>query len=263
MIPQDTIQKVLSAANITEVVSEFVNLKKKGVNYLGVCPFHNEKTPSMIVSPAKGIFKCFGCGKAGNAISFVMEHEAMTYPEAIEYVAKKYHVEIPKVEMTADELQKRSERDTLFTMNRVAATFYADNLKNHGQAINYLKDRDFDLVDLAKFELGSIATAWGGLLEYMTSLGYNPQQLHKAGLLSKSEQGKYFDRFRDRVMFPYFDLMGHVVGFTGRILDPNPGKNDSKYLNSPETELFHKGRLLYGLFQAKAAIVKEGKAHLV
>lgn len=263
MIPQDTIQKVLSAANITEVVSEFVNLKKKGVNYLGVCPFHNEKTPSMIVSPAKGIFKCFGCGKAGNAISFVMEHEAMTYPEAIEYVAKKYHVEIPKVEMTADELQKRSERDTMFTMNRVAATFYADNLKNHGQAINYLKDREFDLVDLAKFELGSIATAWGGLLEYMSSLGYNPQQLHKAGLLSKSESGKYFDRFRDRVMFPYFDLMGHVVGFTGRILDPNPGKNDSKYLNSPETELFHKGRLLYGLFQAKAAIVKEGKAHLV
>jgi len=263
MIPQDTIQKVLSAANITEVVSEFVNLKKKGVNYLGVCPFHNEKTPSMIVSPAKGIFKCFGCGKAGNAISFVMEHEAMTYPEAIEYVAKKYHVEIPKVEMTADELQKRSERDTMFAMNRVAATFYADNLKNHGQAINYLKDRDFDLVDLSKFELGSIATAWGGLLEHMTSLGYNPQQLHKAGLLSKSDAGKYFDRFRDRVMFPYFDLMGHVVGFTGRILDPNPGKNDSKYLNSPETELFHKGRLLYGLFQAKAAIIKEGKAYLV
>lgn len=263
MIPQDTIQKVLSAANIYEVVSEFVKLKKKGVNYMGVCPFHNEKTPSMVVSPAKGIFKCFGCGKAGNSISFVMEHEAMTYPEAIEYVAKKYHVEIPKVEMTGDELRQRSERDTLYAMNRVAATFYADYLKNHAQAINYLKGREFDLTDLSKFELGSVGTAWDELLKHMSSLGYNPQQLHKAGLLSKSENGKYFDRFRDRVMFPYFDLMGHVVGFTGRLLDPKPTKNDSKYLNSPETEVFHKGKLLYGLYQAKASIVKEGKAHLV
>jgi DNA primase len=293
MIPQETIQRVLDAANIEQVVSEFVSLKKKGVNYLGVCPFHNEKTPSLVVSPAKGIYKCFGCGKSGNAIGFVMEHEKLTYPEAVRYVADKFKVDVPTVEPTPEEKQKSDKREVLFAVNRIAATFFANNLKDDPSAQAYIKSRDFDQTDIDAFELGSVGSNWDDLLKHFAKLGFKPETLYDAGLLSKSDRSrnefgmtkeKYFDRFRERVMFPFYDRMGHVVGFTGRIIDgPSTSSGTgagfteqgevakqvrddykpAKYLNSPETEVFRKGKLLYGLRQAQTEIVRKGRVNLV
>ena len=299
MIPQETIQRVLDAANIQEVISDFVRLRRQGVNYLGVCPFHNEKTPSMVVSPAKGIFKCFGCGMGGNAIKFIQEHEKLSYPEAVEYVAKKFNIEVERIELTDEEKVKRDERETLFALNRIAATFFTEHLKTHLTARNYLTEtRGFDQSDMDRFGMGSIGVAWDELLKHVTGLGYTEKQLYAAGLLGKSEgqgagskeqraesteqgvknreQGvRYYDRFRDRVMFPFYDLMGHVVGFTGRVLEQGAGSKEhgveskeqgvkpAKYLNSPENEVFKKGKILFGLYQAKGAIIKAGKANLV
>ena len=292
MIPQETIQRVLDAANIQEVISDFVRLRRQGVNYLGVCPFHNEKTPSMVVSPAKGIFKCFGCGMGGNAIKFIQEHEKLSYPEAVEYVAKKFNIEVERIELTDEEKVKRDERETLFALNRIAATFFTEHLKTHLTARNYLTEmRGFDQSDMDRFGMGSIGVAWDELLKHVTGLGYTEKQLYAAGLVGKSEgqgagsteqgvknreQGvRYYDRFRDRVMFPFYDLMGHVVGFTGRVLEQGAGSKEhgveskeqgvkpAKYLNSPENEVFKKGKILFGLYQAKGAIIKAGKAYLV
>jgi len=263
MIPENIIQNVLSAASINDVVSDFISLKRKGANYLGVCPFHNERTPSFMVSPAKGIFKCFGCGKSGNSIDFVMEHEAMSFPAAVEYVAKKYHIEIPKLERTPDQIKKDHSRDQLYALNQIAATFFANNLKNHHVATDYLNQRKFDQSDIDAFGIGSIGLGWNDLKDHFVKLGYRPEQLHEAGLISKNDEGKFYDRFRDRVIFPYYDQIGHVIGFTGRIITPDPEKKTAKYLNTPETEIFKKGNILFGLKQAKNEIIKQGRAYLV
>jgi DNA primase catalytic core len=279
MIPQETIQRVLDAANIEQVVSEFVSLKKKGVNFLGVCPFHNEKTPSLVVSPAKGIYKCFGCGKSGNAIGFVMEHEKLTYPEAVRYVAGKFKVDVPTVEPTPEEKQKSDKREVLFAVNRIAATFFANNLKADPSAQAYIQSRDFDQSDIDAFELGSIGSNWDDLLKHFAKLGFKADVIHAAGLVFKSEKGNYGDKFKNRVMFPFFDQIGHVVGFTGRTINQTSENKlttesteshgvkgeykESKYLNSSENEVFKKGKLLYGLKQAKNDIVRKGRVNLV
>ncbi|HAH24923.1 MAG TPA: hypothetical protein DCL77_14415 [Prolixibacteraceae bacterium] len=295
MIPEKVISDVLAASNIKDIVSEFVTLKKKGVNYTGCCPFHNEKTASFTVSPAKNIYKCFGCGAGGTPIDFIMNHEAINFPQAVEYLAKKYGILIPTLERTPEEKKKEHSRDQLYSLNAIAQAFFAEHLKKHHVAQDYLQNtRHFDQSDIIKFGIGSIGLGWSELMDHFIHLGYNKEQLFEAGLIGKNSENRYFDRFRDRIMFPYYDLMGHVIGFTGRViagesfklkvssskLASQPGAEQgeegkhiglpvqvvheqAKYLNSPETEVFKKGRILYGIKQAKNAIARDGKAYLV
>lgn len=264
MIDYNTIQKIIDTAEITEVVQDFVNLKKRGVNYLGLCPFHNEKTPSFTVSPAKGIYKCFGCGKGGNAVNFIMEHEHLGYPEALKYLAKKYNIEVVEKELTAEEIQQQNERDSLLVVSKFANTYFQEKLhhNNDGRAIglSYFKERGFREEIIEKFELGYSLDVKDAFTTAAKEKGYKIDFLEKTGLTIVSENGQY-DRFRGRVIFPIHGLSGNVLGFGGRILKKDA--KAAKYLNSPESDIYHKSRLLYGMFYAKKSITQLDKCYLV
>ncbi len=264
MIKPVTIQKIFDAARVEEVISDFVTLRKRGVNYIGLCPFHNEKTPSFTVSPAKGIFKCFGCGKAGNAVKFIMEHEHYSYPEALKYVAKKYGIEVEETELTTEEKQQMDERDGLFALNIFVANYFQAMLSDseEGKAIGltYFKERDFLESTIKKFQLGYAPDEWDAYSKHAIANGYSKEVLVKTGL-SIDKGNRLTDRFRGRVMFPIHNLTGKVIGFGGRILSKE--KSTAKYVNSPESDIYNKSKSLYGIFFARNAIVKQGSCFLV
>ncbi len=264
MIPRDTIQNIIDTANIEEVVGDFVQLKKRGVNLLGLCPFHNEKTPSFTVSPAKGIYKCFGCGKAGNSVNFVMEHEKYSYPEALRYLAGKYGIEIEEQEPSPEERQLDTERDSLFSLNLFAQKFYMQTLHEteEGKAIglSYFIERGFREDIIQKFQLGYSPQAWDAFTQHALKNGYAEKYLVDSGL-TISKDGKLYDRFRERVMFPIHNLTGKVIGFGGRILTSD--KTKPKYVNSPESEVYNKSKSLYGIWLARNAIVARDNCYLV
>jgi DNA primase len=264
-ISDDIIAQIQQTADIVEVVGDFVSLKKRGQNMLACCPFHNEKTPSFSVSPAKGIYKCFGCGKAGDSIRFIMDIESLGYVEALRYLAKKYNIDIPEPEAVTDtQVQQQQEKESLYIVLNYAKNYYQNLLLQHdeGKAVglSYFKERGFKENTIKEFELGYSLDIWDHFGKEAISKGYNPDILDKAGLIIRKE-GKQFDRFRGRVIFPIHNVSGKVVAFGARILKPD--KNQPKYLNSPETEVYHKSHILYGLFQAKNAIRQEDTCYLV
>lgn len=264
MIPKETIQDIFDAARIEEVVGDFVQLKKRGSNLLGLCPFHNEKTPSFTVSPAKGIYKCFGCGKAGNSVNFIMEHEKYSYPEALKYLANKYRIEIQEQEPSPEERIADTERENLFSIHSFAQKFFTDTLFNseEGKAIGntYFIERGFREDIIQKFQLGFSPTAWDSFTKHALAHGYKEELLVSSGL-SISKEGKLYDRFRERVIFPIHNLTGKVIGFGGRILTSD--KTKPKYVNSPESEIYNKSKSLYGIFFARNSIVSKDNCYLV
>ncbi|MCI1281294.1 MAG: DNA primase [Prevotella sp.] len=274
MIDRPTIEKIKEAANIVDVVSEFVTLKKSGANYRGLCPFHNEKTPSFYVSPARGTCHCFGCGKGGNAVSFIMEHEQMTYPEALRWLAGKYHIEIHERELSDEEKREESERESMFIVNEWAAQYFEDNLYNNvdGQALGmqYFRSRGFRDDTIKKFRLGYDLNDRFALAKTALSKGYKEQYLlvdadskKGTGICYKTDKGDLIDRFSGRVVFPWIGLNGKVIGFTARVLDARTKGVNQKYINSPASELFDKSNALYGIYQAKKTIAKEDSVYLV
>lgn len=264
MIDQATIQKIFDAADIYEVVSDFVSLKKRGVNYVGCCPFHNEKTGSFTVSPAKGIYKCFGCGKGGNAVNFIMEHEQLAYAEALRWLAAKYNIIIEEKELSEHEKQEKSERESMLIVTNYAEEFFVDQLvhTDEGKSVGlgYFHRRGLDDKTIEKFGLGYCPESWDGFTRSALDKGYKKEFLVKTGLTIESERG-LFDRFRSRVMFPIRDLAGKIIAFGGRIMTND--KKSAKYLNSPESEIYHKSRTLYGIFFAKKSIVQHNRCYLV
>lgn len=266
MIDQATIDRILDAAQIVEVVSDFVTLRKRGVNYVGLCPFHNEKTPSFSVSPSKGLCKCFSCGKGGNAVHFIMEHEQMSYPEALRYLAKKYNIEIKERELTNEEKEVQSNRESMFIINNFARDYFQNILKNHidGRSIGlaYFRQRGFrdDIID--KFQLGFSTEGRDALAQEALRKGFKQEFLVKTGLCYETDDHKLRDRFWGRVMFPVHTLSGKVVAFGGRVLSTE-NKKLAKYVNSPESEIYHKSNELYGIYFAKQAIVKQDRCFLV
>jgi DNA primase len=264
MIDRSTIERILDAAQIIDVVQEFVPLKKRGVNYLGLCPFHNEKTPSFTVSPSKEIYKCFGCGKAGNAVNFIMEHEHLKYPEALKYLAKKYHIEVEEKELTQEEIEKQNERESLLVATSYAARQFTENLFHTDEGISiglaYFRERGFRQDTLKKFEVGYSFEKRDAFTKKALEDGYKQDFLVKTGLSIQHEE-RVFDRFSSRVMFPIHSLSGQVLGFGGRILKTDV--KTAKYLNSPESEIYHKSRILYGIYQARKSITQEDKCYLV
>lgn len=259
MIPKEIEDSIHSTANIVEVISDYVSLKKKGANYIGFCPFHDEKTASMIVSPAKGIFKCFGCGAGGNASSFIMQYELASYPKALEMLAKKYNIEIPKLERTPEERAKDDRRGNILVALKFAADYYHSNLSTP-EAVQYLKERGISKEIAEKYQLGYALNEWNAFFNFAKRNQFDTEVLIGAGLIYKSQNG-YIDKFRSRLMFPFFNLNGNVTGFTGRIVGDH--KDAPKYLNTDETEVFHKGKNIYGLYQARQEITKSGVVHLV
>lgn len=264
MIPKETIDNIFDSARIEEVVGDFVTLKKRGVNLLGNCPFHDEKTPSFTVSPSKGIFKCFGCGKGGNAVNFVMEHEQFSYPEALKYLAKKYNIEIIEEEQTPEQIEKANARESLYVVNSFARDFFRQTLHHspEGKAIGltYFKERGVSNEMLEKFQLGFNPEGWDTFSLKAEKKGYKQEFLEKTGLTIFKDDKRY-DRFRGRLMFPIHSISGRVVGFGGRILK----KTDkaAKYVNSPESEIYNKSKVLYGLYFSKSAIIKHDNCFLV
>lgn len=267
MIDRATVEKIMEAANIVDVVSEFVTLRKSGANYKGLCPFHEEKTPSFHVSPARGICHCFGCGKGGNAVSFIMEHEQMTYPEALRWLAAKYHIEIHERELSDEEKKEQSERESMFIVNEWASGYFEDILHNNvdGVAVGmqYFRSRGFRDDIIKKFRLGFDLNNRSVLASTAVSKGYNPDYLVKTGLCYKTERGDLIDRFAGRVIFPWVGISGKTVGFGGRLLDSRTKGVNQKYVNSPDSEIYHKDRELYGIYQAKKAIAKEDRVYMV
>ncbi|MGE0077619.1 MAG: DNA primase [Bacteroidales bacterium] len=265
MIDQHVVDRIIAASDILEVVQEYVTLRKRGVNYLGHCPFHNEKTPSFTVSPAKGIFKCFGCGKGGNVVNFVMEHEHLNYVDALKFLAKKYNIEVVEKEVTPEELQHKNERESLMVVNAFAQRYFSDILHKHSDGKNiglaYFKERGFHNSIIEKFQLGYCLEQRDAFTRTAVHDGYKLDNLVKTGLTIQREDGSSFDRFMGRVMFPIHSLSGRVIGFGGRILKTD--KKLAKYLNSPESEVYHKSEILYGIYQAKKTITQENKCFLV
>jgi DNA primase len=268
-IPEETVERIRQASDILEVINDFVSLKKRGSNYIACCPFHNEKTPSFNVNPVRQIYKCFGCGKAGDSVRFVMDIENIGYGEALRYLAKKYGVEIEEQEQTPEELLRQNERESLLIALNFAKTYFQELMQktDEGKSIglSYFRERGFTNPTIDAFELGYSLDQWDGLLQEGTKRGYNPDMLEKAGLILRKEsegggKAKTFDRFRGRVMFPIHNVSGRVIAFGARILktDKNqPGGASPKYLNSPETTVYHKSQVLYGIYQAKQAIRQE------
>ena len=265
MIDKATIDKIMDAANIVDVVSEFVTLRKAGVNYKGLCPFHNEKTPSFVVSPSKGYCHCFSCGKGGNVVGFIMEHEQMTYPEALRWLAKKYNIEIHERELTDDEKREQSERESLFIVNDWALRYFQDNLTNtdKGRAIGlaYFRSRGFRDDTISRFQLGYAMPERDALAKTALAKGFKEQYLIDTGLCYRRDDGRLQDRYAGRVIFPVHTVTGRVVAFGGRILAND--KKAAKYVNSPESLIYHKSNELYGIYQAKHAITKQDRCYLV
>lgn len=264
MIPNNTIQLIFDSARVEEVVGDFVALKRRGANLTGLCPFHNERTPSFYVSPSKGIYKCFGCGKAGNSVNFVMEHEKFTYPEALKYLAKKYNIEIQEQEETAEEVAEKTAREGLLAISEFAAKFFADQLFNTDEGLSvglsYFHGRSFSDDTIKEFQLGYSPDAWDALSKHAVNSGYSIDMLEKSGL-SIQKEGKLYDRFRGRVMFPIHSQAGKVIGFGGRIMTSD--KTKPKYVNSPESEIYNKSKVLYGIYYAKHAIAANDMCYLV
>ena len=267
MIDQATIDRILDAAQITDVVSDFVTLRKRGVNYVGLCPFHDDKTPSFYVSPAKGLCKCFACGKGGNAVHFIMEHEQMSYPEALKYLAKKYGIEIKERELSSEEKIAQSERESLFIVNNFARDYFQNILKNHvdGRSIGmaYFRSRGFRDDIIEKFQLGYCTESHDALAQEALKKGYKKDYLVKTGLCYETDDHRLRDRFWGRVIFPVHTLSGKVVAFGGRVLAGATKGVKVKYVNSPESEIYHKSNELYGIYFAKQAIVKQDRCFLV
>ena len=266
MIPPDTIQKILDATHIEDVVGDFVSLTRRGASYWGCCPFHNEKTPSFSVSPSRGIFKCFGCGKGGNAVHFLMEHEHFSYPDALRYLANKYGIEIKEKELTDEERLAQTERDTLFHVSDFAQKHFADLLYNNDDGRNiglaYFYERQLSDDVIKKFGLGYCLDQWDAFTKHALASGYSEDALVKSGLSIKKEgENRIYDRFRGRVMFPIFNASGRVLGFSGRVLTSE--KTQAKYVNSPDSDIYNKSNTLYGIFQAKNAIVRQDLCYLV
>jgi DNA primase len=264
MIDFTTIQRILDTAEISDVVSEFVTLRKRGVNMLGLCPFHNEKTPSFTVSPSKGIFKCFGCGKGGNSVNFIMEHENLTYPEALKWLARKYNIDVVEQEETEEDKQLKDERESLMIVSAFAQKYFSRFLwnENEGRTIglSYFRERGFRDDILKKFEVGYSPDGKTPFTDAAQKQGYKIEFLEKAGLTIKRDNWLR-DRFAGRVMFPVHNLAGGVIAFGGRILKEDP--KAAKYVNSPESEIYHKSKVLYGIFQAKREIARTEKCYLV
>lgn len=264
MIDNITIDRIVEAAEIVDVISDFVALKKRGVNYLGNCPFHNEKTPSFTVSPAKGIFKCFGCSKGGNSVNFIMEHEHLSYPEALKYLAKKYNIEIKETEQSPEEIEASTERESMMIVTDFAQKFFTESLhkSDEGVAIglSYFKERGFTEKTIERFQLGYSPEQRDALAKAALKAGYNIDFLVKAGLVIQKEDWRA-DRFHGRVMFPIHNIAGKVIAFGGRTLKSD--KTIAKYLNSPESEIYSKSKTLYGLFFAKKSIIEKDKCFLV
>ena len=267
MIDRATIDKIMDAANIVDVVSEFVSLRKSGANYKGLCPFHNEKTPSFYVSPARGICKCFSCGKGGNAVNFIMEHEQMTYPESLRWLANKYHIEIHERELSDDEKREQNERESMFIVNEWAASYFHDILLNNvdGRAIGmqYFRSRGFRDDIINRFQLGFCLNDRSAMAKTALSKGYQEDFLLKTGLCYRRDDGQLIDRFAGRAIFPWIGLSGKILAFGGRVLDARTKGVNQKYVNSPDSDIYHKERELYGIFQAKKAIAKEDRVYMV
>jgi len=266
MIDQSTIDRIFSTSQIVEVVGDFVALKKRGANYTGLCPFHNEKTPSFSVSPAKNIFKCFGCGKAGNPVTFVMEHEQLSYADALRYLAKKYNIEVVEDTPSEEDVAKRSERDSLMVVTEYARNYFVKTLKTHrdGQAIaqSYLRERGLRDDIIEKFQLGFCVDERDAFSKEAVGAGFRPEFLDKVGVSKLRDDGSLFDRFRGRIIFPIHAIAGKVIGFGARVMKTD-NKEIAKYLNSPESEIYHKSNTLYGIYFAKNAITKQDKCFLV
>ena len=265
MIDRTTIDRIFDAARIIDVVSEFVTLKRRGANYIGCCPFHNERTPSFIVSPVKNIYKCFGCGKAGNSVTFIMDHEQLGYPDALRYLAKKYGIPVEEKERTPEEEQQSDFRESLMVISAYAARVFQEQLFNtrEGTAIglSYFKERGFREDIIKSFELGYSFETRDAFIRKALKDGYKEEFLVETGLGVKTEERGVFDRFSGRVMFPIHSLSGKVIAFGGRVLKTD--KKVAKYLNSPESDIYHKSKILYGIFQAKKSIVQNDKCFLV
>ena len=264
MIPQETVNRILDAAQIVDVVGDFVTLKKRGANHMACCPFHNEKTPSFVVSPSKGIYKCFGCGKSGTAVGFIMEHENLSYTEALKYLAKKYHIEVVEKEETAEEIAKKQRNESLFLVSEYAGKFFQDSLQTpEGQAIGYQYFRSRGLEDetIRKYGLGWAPVSRRALSDAARTAGYKEEFLVETGLSIKYDDGRLVDRFFDRVIFPIHSVSGRVIAFGGRTLKTD--KSVAKYVNSPETEIYVKSRSLYGIWFAKNEMSRQDKCILV
>lgn len=266
MIKQDDISKILDATQIVDVINAFVPLRKRGVNYLGNCPFHNEKTPSFTVSPSKGIFKCFGCGEAGNAVSFLMKHEHYTYPEALRFLAKKYGIEIQEEEISDEAKQIKDKREALFHITDFAQKHYADILFNDKEGRNiglsYFHERELTDETIKRWGLGYSKDNWSGFTDHAKKNGYTDEVLVSSGLtITNEEKHIQYDRFRARIMFPIYNIGGRALGFTARIL--NSEKSKAKYVNTPETDIYSKSKVLFGLHLAKNTIVKNDICYLV
>ena len=267
MIDHATIERIKDAANIVEVVSEFVTLRKSGSNYKGLCPFHDEKTPSFYVSPARGTCHCFGCGKGGNPVGFIMEHEQMTYPEALRWLARKYHIEIKERELSDNEKREQSERESMFIVNEWAASYFQHLMHDTADGVaigmQYFRSRGFHDDIVSKFQLGYDDTDRRALAQEALRKGYKEDFLLKTGICYKNDRGELIDRYAGRVIFPWIGISGKVVGFGGRLLDSRTKGVNQKYVNSPDSDIYHKDRELYGIYQAKKAIAKEDRVYMV
>lgn len=267
MIDHATIERIKDAANIVEVVSEFVTLRKSGSNYKGLCPFHDEKTPSFYVSPARGTCHCFGCGKGGNPVGFIMEHEQMTYPEALRWLARKYHIEIKERELSDNEKREQSERESMFIVNEWAASYFQHLMHDTADGVaigmQYFRSRGFRDDIVSKFQLGYDDTDRRALAQEALRKGYKEDFLLKTGICYKNDHGELIDRYAGRVIFPWIGIGGKVVGFGGRLLDSRTKGVNQKYVNSPDSDIYHKDRELYGIYQAKKAIAKEDRVYMV
>ena len=264
-IDSETVRHILDTANIVDVVSDFVSLKRRGANYVGLCPFHNERTPSFSVSPARGICKCFSCGKGGSPVNFIMELEQMSFNEALRYLANKYHIEIKEHEISDEERQQESERESMWAVNDFALRHFEENLATHpdGKAIGlaYFRERGINDAMVARFHLGYALERTNALYEAATAKGFDERFLVDTGLCIRNDRGQVYDRFKGRVIYPVHSISGKVVAFGGRTLRSD--KQTAKYVNSPESAIYHKSSQLYGLYQAKRAIVERGKCILV
>lgn len=263
MIPQATVDQILDTARIDDVIGDFVTLKRRGANLIACCPFHNEKTPSFYVSPSKGIFKCFGCGKAGSAVSFIMEHEHCSYVEALRYLANKYHIEIQEKEESLEELAQKQRTESLMLVSEFAQKFYADALKSgegHAVGLAYLHKRGLDDDTIARFGLGWAPSGRTAFTDAALAAGYKAEYLVETGLCIRYDDGRLVDRFHERAMFPIHSLSGRTIAFSGRTLKSDP--NIAKYVNSPETPIYVKSRALYGVYLAKSEIAKMDRCYL-
>lgn len=267
MIDRLTVERIREAANIVEVVGDYVSLKRAGANYKGLCPFHNEKTPSFIVSPARGTCHCFGCGKGGNAVSFLMEMEQITYPEALRRLAAKYHIEIKERELTDSEKEEQSRRESMFIVNEWATGYFEDLLHHHADGVaigmQYYRSRGFRDDIIQKFHLGYDVADRHALAREAKKKGYQREFVRQVGLCYENDRGELIDRYSGRVIFPWMNSAGKVVGFSARVLDQRTKGVEQKYVNSPDSDIFHKDHELYGFYQAKQAINREGMAFIV